>query len=199
MAQYNTTLGRFSLDGISPARRGVPQIEVTFDIDANGIVNVSAKDKGTGKEQHITITSSTNMSKEDIDRAVRDAEKFAEEDKKLKEAVEVKNRAETMVIQSEKTLNDIGDKLPESDKAEVKSALEKLKETVKGNDTDAIKADTEALEKAFYALSEKLYKQQGGNPQDAGAGFEGAQGYDGGAQGADGNGNYYSQDFEDKN
>ena len=147
----------------------------------------------------ITITSSTNMSKEDIDRAVRDAEKFAEEDKKLKEAVEVKNRAETMVIQSEKTLNDIGDKLPESDKAEVKSALEKLKETAKGNDTDAIKADTEALEKAFYALSEKLYKQQGGNPQDAGAGFEGAQGYNGGAQGADGNGNYYSQDFEDKN
>ena len=199
MAAGNTTLARFVLDGIAPAPRGIPQIEVTFDIDANGIVNVSAKDKGTGKEQHITITSSTNMSKEDIDRAVRDAEKFAEEDKKLKEAVEVKNRAETMVIQSEKTLNDIGDKLPESDKAEVKSALEKLKETVKGNDTDAIKADTEALEKAFYALSEKLYKQQGGNPQDAGAGFEGAQGYNGGAQGADGNGNYYSQDFEDKN
>ncbi|MBP3321000.1 MAG: molecular chaperone DnaK, partial [Clostridia bacterium] len=199
MAAGNTTLARFVLDGIAPAPRGIPQIEVTFDIDANGIVNVSAKDKGTGKEQHITITSSTNMSKEDIDRAVRDAEKFAEEDKKLKEAVEVKNRAETMVIQSEKTLNDIGDKLPESDKAEVKSALEKLKETAKGNDTDAIKADTEALEKAFYALSEKLYKQQGGNPQDAGAGFEGAQGYDGGAQGADGNGNYYSQDFEDKN
>ena len=199
MAAGNTTLARFVLDGIAPAPRGIPQIEVTFDIDANGIVNVSAKDKGTGKEQHITITSSTNMSKEDIDRAVRDAEKFAEEDKKLKEAVEVKNRAETMVIQSEKTLNDIGDKLPESDKAEVKSALEKLKETAKGNDTDAIKADTEALEKAFYALSEKLYKQQGGNPQDAGAGFEGAQGYNGGAQGADGNGNYYSQDFEDKN
>ncbi len=199
MAAGNTTLARFVLDGIAPAPRGIPQIELTFDIDANGIVNVSAKDKGTGKEQHITITSSTNMSKEDIDRAVRDAEKFAEEDKKLKEAVEVKNRAETMVIQSEKTLNDIGDKLPESDKAEVKSALEKLKETAKGNDTDAIKADTEALEKAFYALSEKLYKQQGGNPQDAGAGFEGAQGYDGGAQGADGNGNYYSQDFEDKN
>ena len=199
MAAGNTTLARFVLDGIAPAPRGIPQIEVTFDIDANGIVNVSAKDKGTGKEQHITITSSTNMSKEDIDRAVRDAEKFAEEDKKLKEAVEVKNRAETMVIQSEKTLNDIGDKLPESDKAEVKNALEKLKETAKGNDTDAIKADTEALEKAFYALSEKLYKQQGGNPQDAGAGFEGAQGYDGGAQGADGNGNYYSQDFEDKN
>ncbi|MBQ8216319.1 MAG: molecular chaperone DnaK [Clostridia bacterium] len=199
MAAGNTTLARFVLDGIAPAPRGIPQIEVTFDIDANGIVNVSAKDKGTGKEQHITITSSTNMSKEDIDRAVRDAEKFAEEDKKLKEAVEVKNRAETMVIQSEKTLNDIGDKLPESDKAEVKNALEKLKETAKGNDTDAIKADTEALEKAFYALSEKLYKQQGGNPQDAGAGFDGAQGYDGGAQGADGNGNYYSQDFEDKN
>ncbi|MBQ8399169.1 MAG: molecular chaperone DnaK [Clostridia bacterium] len=200
MAAGNTTLARFVLDGIAPAPRGIPQIEVTFDIDANGIVNVSAKDKGTGKEQHITITSSTNMSKEDIDRAVRDAEKFAEEDKKLKEAVEVKNRAETMIIQSEKTLSDIGDKLPESDKTDVQNALAKLKETAKGNDTDAIKADTEALEKAFYALSEKLYKQQGGNPADGGAGFEGAQGsYDAGAQGTDDSGNYYSQDFEDKN
>jgi molecular chaperone DnaK len=138
MAAGNTTLARFVLDGIAPAPRGIPQIEVTFDIDANGIVNVSAKDKGTGKEQHITITSSTNMSKEDIDRAVRDAEKFAEEDKKQKEAVEVKNKAESLIFQSEKTLTDIGDKLPESDKADVVSAIEKLKETVKGNDTEAI-------------------------------------------------------------
>jgi len=186
MAAGNTTLGRFMLDGIPSAPRGVPQIEVTFDIDANGIVNVSAKDKGTGKEQHITITSSTNMSKEDIDKAVREAEKFAEEDKKMKDAVEVKNRAESIVFQSEKTLGEIGDKLPESDKADVKAALEKLKETVKGNDTEAIKADTEALEKAFYALSEKLYQQQ------APAGDPGAASGDG-----DG-GTYYNADFEDK-
>ena len=150
-------------------------------------------DKGTGKEQHITITSSTNMSKEDIDRAVREAEKFAEEDKKLKEAVEIKNKADSLVFQSEKTLNEIGDKLPESDKAEVNAALEKLKETIKGNDTDAIKADTEALEKAFYALSEKLYKAQGADA--------GAQGFDpnaqGGAQGDNGQG-YYNADYEDK-
>ena len=161
MAAGNTTLGRFSLDGIPAAPRGVPQIEVTFDIDANGIVNVSAKDLGTGREQHITITSSTNMSKEDIDRAVRDAEKYAEEDKKQKEAVDVKNHAESLLFQSEKTLGEIGDKLPESEQSEVKAAMEKLRTTLTGGDTAAIKADTEALEKAFYALSEKLYKPSG--------------------------------------
>ena len=186
MASGNKTLGLFSLDGIAPAPRGIPQIEVTFDIDANGIVNVSAKDKGTGKEQHITITSSTNMSDEDIDRAVKEAEKFAEEDKKAKEAVEVKNRAEHMIFQSEKTLSDLGNKVTESEKAEVQSAIDKLKETVKGNNTEAIKADTEALEKSFYAISEKLYKQA-----------QEAQG-DAGAQGADENGNFYGADFEDK-
>ena len=192
MAAYNTTLGRFVLDGIPAAPRGVPQIEVTFDIDANGIVNVTAMDKGTGKEQHITITSSTNMSQEDIDRAVKDAEKFAEEDKKQKEAVDVKNRADSIIFQSEKTLGEIGDKLPESDMADVKSAIEKLKTTVAGGNTDAIKADTEALEKAFYALSEKLYAQQGGAQ---GAGFDaGAQG--GADQGGDGT--YYNADYEDK-
>ncbi len=193
MAAGNTTLGRFHLDGIPSAPRGVPQIEVTFDIDANGIVNVSAQDKGTGKEQHITITSSSNMSKEDIDRAVREAEKFADEDKKQKEAVEVKNHADSLVFQSEKTLNDIGDKLPDSDKEEVKNAIEKLKETIKTNDTAAIKADTEALEKAFYALSEKLYKQQGGDA--------GAQGFDPNAQGgsqSDNGQGYYNADYEDK-
>jgi len=193
MANGNTTLGRFSLDGIAPAPRGVPQIEVTFDIDANGIVNVSALDKGTGKEQHITITSSSNMSKEDIDRAVREAEKFADEDKKLKEAVEIKNRAESLIFQSEKTLTDIGDKLPDSDKTDVKLALEKLKETVKTDNTDAIKADTEALEQAFYKLSEKLYQQQGGQ--------SGAQGFDptAGQQNAGpDNQGYYDADFEDK-
>ncbi|MCQ2423975.1 MAG: Hsp70 family protein, partial [Clostridia bacterium] len=189
MAAGNTTLGRFMLDGIPAAPRGVPQIEVTFDIDANGIVNVYAKDKGTGKEQHITITSSTNMSKEDIDRAVREAEKFAEEDKKQKEAVEIRNRAESIVFQSQKTLSDIGDKLPDSDKADVNAALEKLQETLKGTDTEAIKADTEALEKAFYALSEKLYKQSGADAGAAGASDAGAQG---------GDGTYYNADFEDK-
>ena len=189
MASGNKTLGLFSLDGIAPAPRGIPQIEVTFDIDANGIVNVSAKDKGTGKEQHITITSSTNMSEEDIDRAVKEAEKFADEDKKAKEAVEVKNRAEHMIFQSEKTLSDLGDKVTDSEKAEVQSAIDKLKETVKGNNTDAIKADTEALEKSFYAISEKLYKQA----QEAQA-QGGAQG--GTEQGSDGN--YYGADFEDK-
>ena len=189
MAAYNTTLGRFSLDGIPAAPRGVPQIEVTFDIDANGIVNVTATDKGTGREQHITITSSTNMSQEDIDRAVRDAEKFADEDKKAKDAVDTKNRADSLIFQSEKTLTEIGDKLPDSDKADVQAAIEKLKETVKGGDTEAIKADCEALEKAFYALSEKLYKQQGGQ-----AGPD--MGGDAGAQGGDGT--YYNADYEDK-
>ena len=149
MAQYNTTLGRFSLDGIMPAPRGVPQIEVTFDIDANGIVNVTACDKGTGKEQHITITSSTNMSQEDIDKAVKDAERFAEQDKKAKEAVEVKNRADSMIFQSEKTLTELGDKVTEEEKSEITAAIEKLKETIKTDNTEAIKADTEALEKAF--------------------------------------------------
>ena len=159
MAANNTTLGRFILDGITPAPRGIPQIEVTFDIDANGIVNVTATDKGTGKEQHITITSSTNMSQEDIDRAVKDAEKFAEEDKKAREAVDVRNRAESMIFQSEKTLNELGDKADPADAQEVKDAIEKLKETLKGNDTEAIKADSEAVEKSFYKISEKLYQQ----------------------------------------
>ena len=189
MAAGNTTLGRFHLDGIPSAPRGVPQIEVTFDIDANGIVNVSALDKGTGKEQHITITSSTNMSQEDIDRAVREAEKYADEDKKLKEAVEIKNRADSLIFQSEKTLNEVGDKLSDADKADVKLALEKLKETVKTDNIEAIKADTEALEQAFYKLSEKLYQQQGGQP--GGAGDAGAQ------SGPDGQG-YYNADYEDK-
>ncbi|MBE6639393.1 MAG: molecular chaperone DnaK [Ruminococcaceae bacterium] len=192
MAAGNTTLGRFVLDGIPAAPRGVPQIEVTFDIDANGIVNVSAKDKGTGREQHITITSSTNMSKDEIDRAVKDAERFAEEDKKQKDAIETKNRADQMVFQSEKTLGEIGDKLPESDKADVVAAVEKLKETAKGSDTEAIKRDTEALEKAFYALSEKLYKQQGA------AGAQGAGCDNNCGDCGTNNDTYYNADFEDK-
>ena len=198
MAAGNTTLGRFTLDGIPAAPRGVPQIEVTFDIDANGIVNVTAQDKGTGKEQHITITSSTNMSKEDIDKAVHEAEKFAEEDKKQKEAVEVKNHAENLIFQSEKTLGELGDKVDAADKSEVEAAISKLRETVAGGNTDAIKADTEALEKAFYALSEKLYKASGADAGAAGgAGFDPNAGA--GGQGASGDGQtYYNADFEDK-
>ena len=198
MAAGNTTLGRFILDGIAPAPRGVPQIEVTFDIDANGIVNVTAQDKGTGKEQHITITSSTNMSKEDIDKAVREAEKFAEDDKKAKEKVEVKNRAESLVYQCEKSLSDLGDKVTEDEKKPVRDAIEKLKETMKGDDADAIKADTDALEKSFYPLAEKLYAQGGPQPganPEAGAGA-GAGPEQNGSAGGDGT--FYSSDFEDK-
>ena len=194
MAQYNKTLGRFHLDGIAPARRGVPQIEVTFDIDANGIVNVSAKDLGTGTEQHITITSSTNMSKEDVDKAVREAEQFAAEDAKRKEEVDTRNQADQMVYQTEKTLEEMGDKLDSSDKAGVQSALEKLKETMKGSDTQAIKNATEELTKAFYAVSEKLYSQAGGqagpSPDMGGAGFSGGQPQGGG------NDNVVDADFE---
>ena len=185
MAQYNKTLGRFHLDGIPAAPRGVPQIEVTFDIDANGIVNVNAKDLGTGKEQKITITSSTNMSKEDVDKAVREAEQFAEEDKKRREAVDTRNEADQLVYQSEKTLNEIGDKLPESDKEPVKTALEALKEKLKGEDTDGIKSATEDLKKAFYALSEKLYQSQGQNP-GAGQGNPGGANPGSGATNDDG-------------
>ncbi len=193
MAAYNTTLGRFSLDGIVPAPRGIPQIEVTFDIDANGIVNVTACDKGTGKEQHITITSSSNMSQADIDKAIRDAEQFAEEDKKAKEAVEVKNRADSMIFQSEKTLNDLGDKVSDAEKAEVQAAIEKLKSTVAGGNTEDIKADTEALEKSFYKLSEKLYQQA--NPQgdpNMGGGYDPNMGGNGGSDGT-----YYDASYED--
>ena len=189
MVSGNTTLGQFSLDGIPSAPRGVPQIEVTFDIDANGIVNVTAQDKGTGKEQHITITSSTNMSKEDIDKAVREAEKYAEEDKKFREAVDTKNNAENLIFQSEKALGELGDKVTDAEKAEVQNEIDKLKETVKSGDTDAIKAGTEELQKKFYALSEKLYAQSGaaqGNPGDAG--FNPGQNADG----------TYDADFTDK-
>ena len=196
MASGNTTLGRFVLDGIPAAPRGVPQIEVTFDIDANGIVNVTATDKGTGKEQHITITSSSNMSKEDIEKAVKDAERHAEEDKKQQEAVEARNQAESMIFQIEKSMTEAGDKFTEADKSEVNAAIEKLKETVKGGDVAAIKADTEALQKAFYPLATKLYQQANpGEGANGGAGFD--QGA--GASGANGNGgDYYNADFEDK-
>ena len=185
MAAANKSLGRFHLDGIAPARRGVPQIEVTFDIDANGIVNVSAKDLGTGNAQHITITSSSNMSKDDIEKAVKEAEQYAAEDAKIKEKVEIRNQADQLVYQAEKTLSEVGDKVPESEKAPVQAGLDKLKETLKGEDTDAIKAATEELTQLFYKMSEKLYQQaapqgdpnMGGQPQgDPNAG--GQQYYD---------------------
>ena len=187
MAAANKSLGRFHLDGIAPARRGVPQIEVTFDIDANGIVNVSAKDLGTGNAQHITITSSSNMSKEDIEKAVKEAEQYAAEDAKIKEKVEVRNQADQMVYQAEKTLSEVGDKVPESEKAPIQAGIDKLKETLKGADTDAIKAATEELTQLFYKMSEKLYQQA---PQgDAAAQQPGA---DAGAQG----GQYYDADYK---
>ncbi len=189
MAAANKSLGRFHLDGIAPARRGVPQIEVTFDIDANGIVNVSAKDLGTGTEQHITITSSSNMSKDDIEKAVKEAEQYAAEDAKVKEKVEVRNQADQMVYQSEKTLSEVGDKLPESEKAPIQAGIDKLKETLKGEDTDAIKAATEELTQLFYKMSEKLYQQQA--PQSD-AGQAGAQGGPTGDQG----GQYYDADYK---
>ena len=190
MAQYNKTLGRFHLDGIAPARRGVPQIEVTFDIDANGIVNVSAKDLGTGKEQHITITSSTNMSKEDIDKAVKEAEQYAAEDAKRKEEVDIRNNGDQMVYQTEKTLEEMGDKIPAADKGQLESALGKLKETLKGTDSQAIKNATEELTKAFYAVSEKLYGQanqsgQAGPGPDMGGNFGGGQPGGNGGSGPD--------------
>ena len=189
MAAANKSLGRFHLDGIAPARRGVPQIEVSFDIDANGIVNVSAKDLGTGTEQHITITSSSNMSKDDIEKAVKEAEQYAAEDAKIKEKVEVRNQADQMVYQSEKTLSEVGDKLPESEKAPIQAGIDKLKETLKGEDTDAIKAATEELTQLFYKMSEKLYQQQApqGDPTQAGQ--------QGGAQGDQG-GQYYDADYK---
>ena len=175
--QHNTTLGRFFLDGIAPAPRGIPQIEVTFDIDANGIVNVTALDKGTGKEQHVTITSSTNMSQEDIDKAVREAEQFAEEDRKFKELVETKNQAESLAGQCEKILSDAGDKISEDDKAAVRAEAEALKATIASDDVDTIKAGIEKFQKKFYEISEKLYKASGAaDPNMGGAGFQNEDG-----------------------
>lgn len=195
MAAYNKTLGRFQLSGIPPAPRGIPQIEVTFDIDANGIVHVSAKDLGTGNEQKITITASTNLSDADIDKAVKEAEKFAAEDKKKKEEVEVRNNADSMVYQSEKTLKDVGDKLSSEDKSKIETEINKVKDALKGTDTEKIKSATEALTQAFYDISSKIYQQnpgeQGGpNP---GAGFGGGPG---GGQNPGGQDNVYDADYK---
>ena len=163
MAAYNKTLGRFQLGGIAPAPRGVPQIEVSFDIDANGIVTVSAKDLGTGKEANISITASSNLSQEDIDKAVREAEQYAAEDKARKEEVDTHNAADQTIYQTEKTLGELGDKISAEEKASIQAAVDKLKEVNKGTDVEAIKAATEEVQKAFYAVSEKLYQQA--NPQ----------------------------------
>ena len=189
MAAYNKTLGRFQLSGIPAAPRGVPQIEVTFDIDANGIVHVSAKDMGTGNAQDITITASSNLSDADIEKAVKEAEAHAEEDKKRKEEVDTRNNADQIVYQSEKALADLGDKISEEEKAPVKEEIEKVKKALEGTDVAAIKATSEALQQSFYKLSEKLYAQA--NPQGQPGADPGA-----GAQGAQGGDNVYDADYE---
>ncbi len=175
-AKDNKSIGTFRLDGIAPAPRGIPQIEVTFDIDANGIVNVSAKDLGTGKEQHISITASTNMSKDDIDKAVKEAEAFAAEDKKKKEEVEARNAADQMVYQTEKSMNEFGDKVTQADKDSVNPKLNALKEALKGTDVEAIKKAQEELQTAFYAVAERIYKEQGAAAQQAEAAQTDVQG-----------------------
>ena len=167
MASDNITLGRFQLGGIMPAPRGIPQIEVTFDIDANGIVHVSAKDKGTGKEQKITITASTNLSDEEIQNKIKEAERFAEEDKKKKEAIETRNKADSMVYETEKALKEVGDKISPEDKNKVVSALEKLKKVLEGDHTEEIKKATEELTSAFHVLSQKMYEQAGAQQANA--------------------------------
>ena len=186
-AKDNKTLGVFHLDGIAPAPRGIPQIEVTFDIDANGIVHVSAKDKGTGKEQAITITSNTSMSKEDIDKAVRDAEQYAAEDKKRREEVDIRNNADQMIYQSEKTVADLGDKLSEEEKNSIKTAADALKEALKGDNIDEIKSKQEELQKAIFAVSEKVYKAA----QEQAAAEQAAQGKNAGAK----DGNVYDAEY----
>ena len=198
-AKDNKQLGMFRLDGIAPAPRGIPQIEVTFDIDSNGIVHVSAKDLGTGKEQNITIQSSTNMSKEDIDKAVEEAERYAEEDKKRKEEVDIKNQAESLVFQSEKALADFGDKVSESDKAPIQAKIDELKKAMEGGNPADIKAKTDELQKAVYDLSSKVY-------QAAGAAQQAAQGGDaqsndnnnGGANGGSDNNGFVDAQFTEE-
>jgi len=195
MAQYNKSLGRFHLDGIAPARRGIPQIEVTFDIDANGIVNVSAKDLGTGREQNITITASANLSKEDIEKAVKEAEQYAEEDAKRKDEVDTRNHADQMVYQSEKTLDEMGDKIDSDDKSNIGAAIEKVKTALSGTDTQTIKDSVEELEKAFHAVSEKLYSQAGPADGAPGPDFGGAD-FGGGATPGGNPDGVYDADYE---
>ena len=195
MAQYNKTLGRFHLDGIAPARRGVPQIEVTFDIDANGIANVSAKDLGTGKEQHITITSSSNLSKDDIAKAVKEAEQYAKEDAQRKDEVDTRNHADQLVYQSEKALADAGEKINESDKKTIEDAIAKVKTALSGTYLQSIKSATDELQKAFYDVSERLYNNS--NPGgDSNANYTGGPGTSDRAQDGNAGGEYYDADYE---
>ncbi len=194
-ARDNKTLGKFQLDGIAPARRGVPQIEVTFDIDANGIVNVSAQDKGTGHEQHITITASSNLSKEDIDKAVREAEQYAAEDAKRKEDIDTRNQGDQMVYQAEQFLSENGDKLDAADKSAIESGKSRLQDALKGTDTEAIKTAVDDLTKTFYDVSAKLYQQQA--PQDGGAqGGAGYQSYQDPNQGGGNDQDYQDADYD---
>ena len=193
-AKDNKTLGVFHLDGILPARRGVPQIEVTFDIDANGIVHVSAKDLGTNKEQSISITSSTNMSKEDIEKAVHEAEQFAQEDKQRREEIDTRNNADQLVYQCEKMLSEEGDKFSDGDKSEINSKIDALKEALKGQDINLIKTKQEELQSKFYEISEKLYKAAQEATGAQGAPGADAQGTQGGGQDENG---YYDADYKD--
>ncbi len=197
-AKDNKSIGTFRLDGIAPAPRGVPQIEVTFDIDANGIVNVSAKDLGTGKEQHISITASTNMSKEDIDRAVKDAEAYAAEDAKKKEEIDARNEADQMVYQVEKSMNDFGDKVTQSDKDAVNPKLDALKEALKGSDTNAIKNAKDELQKAFYEVAQRVYQQTGAQPGAAGPDVD-VSGQGTSSMGGNPDDNIVDADFKDAN
>ena len=198
-ARDNKQIGMFRLDGIAPAPRGIPQIEVTFDIDANGIVNVSAKDLGTGKEQHISITSSSNMSKSDIQKAVDEAAKFADEDKKRKDAVDVKNTADNMIFQCEKSMKDFGDKVSADEKANIEAKLDALKAAAKTDNTDDIKAKTDELQKAFYEVSSKIYQAAGANAQQAqAADAQQAQDNSGNNNGGNGNDNgFVDADYKD--
>ena len=194
MAAYNKTLGRFQLTGIPPAPRGIPQIEVTFDIDANGIVHVSAKDMATGNEQNVSITASTNLSEDDIQKAVKDAEAHASEDKKKKEEVEVKNNAESLIYSSQKTLDELGDKISGEEKAKVEAEIENVKKALETNNTDTIKEATEKLTQAFYQISEQLYKQNAAANGANAAGAEGQNASDAGT--ANNDGNVYDADYK---
>jgi molecular chaperone DnaK len=183
MAQYNKTLGNFQLSGIAPAPRGIPQIEVTFDIDANGIVHVAAKDLGTGNEQNITITASTNLSEDEINKAVKEAEQYAAEDKQRKEEVDLRNSADQMVYQAEKLTTDMGDKMTEDEKNDLKAEADKVKETLKGTDTEAIKAASDALMQKMSAIGQRVYQEAAAQRQAQGG--AGEQQGPAGAQDAD--------------
>ena len=196
MAADNITLGRFQLTGIAPAPRGIPQIEVTFDIDANGIVNVSAKDLGTGKEQQITITSSTKLSEDEINAKIKEAEQYAEEDKKRKEEVEVKNQAEGILFETEKQMNELGDKVTADEKSKVDAAREDLKKAVEVNDVEDIKAKSEALTQAFYPISSRIYQEAQAQTGAAGDGADAGAQAQSGAQSAGPGGNTVDADYE---